>query len=222
MFRKEFSCTLVHWQARRPITFTVALLGTLVFPREHGHINTCICSVARVLFEGVNGKELTLVPMILAEIFRALGKCKRGEANFFEGCNLLLQVWALEHFHKRKNMDDIFFSNVNHIDSFFDRTKMFVSPVGTNDWYEYLTSCTSDQIQWKYPLLSHSPTYIRCKRSYYIELIGLKCLQPYAPMRVLQKFGRAQIIPLRANMSVSEVSFGPNFNVLRAREILHE
>ena len=119
-------------------------------------------------------------------------------------------------------MDDIFFSNVNHIDSFFDRTKMFVSPVGTNDWYEYLTSCTSDQIQWKYPLLSHSPAHIRCKRSYYIELIGLKRLQPYAPVRVLQQFGRAQVIPHRANMSVSEVSFGPNFEVLRAREILHE
>ena len=122
----------------------MALLGTLVFSREHGHICTCICSVARVLFEGVNGEEITLVPIILEEIFRALGKCKRGEANFFEGCNLLLQVWALEHFHKRKNMDDIFFSNVNHIDSFFDRTKMFISPVGTDDWYENLTSCTSD------------------------------------------------------------------------------
>ena len=33
VFRKEFSCTLVHWKARRPIAFTVALLGTLVFPR---------------------------------------------------------------------------------------------------------------------------------------------------------------------------------------------
>lgn len=65
VFTKEFSCTLVHWQARRPIAFTVALLETLVFPREHGHISTCICSVARVLFEGVNGEDLTLVPMIL-------------------------------------------------------------------------------------------------------------------------------------------------------------
>jgi len=103
--------------------------------------------VARVLFEGVNGEELTLVPMILAEIFRALGKCKRGEANFFEGCNLLLQMWAMEHFHQRKNMDDICFSNANHINSFYDRTRRFVSPVGTDDWYGYLASRTSNQIQ---------------------------------------------------------------------------
>ncbi|KAH0665699.1 hypothetical protein KY285_026905 [Solanum tuberosum] len=127
MIRKEFSCTYVHWQARRPIAFVMALLGTVVFPREHGHISTCICSVARVLFEGVNGEELTLVPMILAEIFRALEKCKRGEANFFECYNLLLQMWAMEHFHQRKNMDDIYFSKANHIDSFYDRMRRFVS-----------------------------------------------------------------------------------------------
>ncbi|KAH0665446.1 hypothetical protein KY285_026652 [Solanum tuberosum] len=222
MFRKEFSCTQVHWQVRRPIAFAVALLGTLVFPREHGYISTCICSVARVLFEGVDGEELTVVPMILAEIFRALGKCKRGESNFFEGCNLLLQIWVIEHFHQRKNMDDICFSNINHINSFYDRIKEFVYPVGTDDWYEFLAHRTSDQIQWKYPLLPCSPAYIRCRRFYYIELIGLKGLQPYAQVRVLQQFGQAQIIPLRANMRNSEISFGPNFEVPRAKEILHE
>ncbi|KAH0682408.1 hypothetical protein KY290_020232 [Solanum tuberosum] len=59
-------------------------------------------------------------------------------------------------------------------------------------------------------------------RFYYIELIGLKGLQPYVPVRVLQQFGQAQVILLRANMRVSEISFGPNFEVPRSREILHE
>ncbi|KAG5596565.1 hypothetical protein H5410_037797 [Solanum commersonii] len=160
--------------------------------------------------------------MILAEIFRALGKCKRGESNFFEGCNLLLQIWPMEHFHQRKNMDDICFSNINHINSFYDRMKEFVYSIGTDDWYEFLVHRTSDQVQWKYPLLPRSPAYIRCRGSYYIELIGLKGLQPYAPVRVLQQFGQAQVIPLRANMRNSEISFGPNFEVPRVREILHE
>ena len=146
MFRKEFSCILVHWQARHSIALVVTLLGTLMFPREHGHISPCICSVARVLFEGVNGEEITLVPIILEEIFRALGKCKRGETNFFEGWNLLLQVWEIEHFYQRKNMEDICFSNINNTDSFFERTKMFVSLVGTDDWYGYLASHTSNKI----------------------------------------------------------------------------
>ena len=112
----------------------------LVFLREHGHIITCICSVSRVLFEGVNGKELPLVYMILAEIFRALGKCKSEESNFFEECNFILQMWEMKYFHKRKNMDDICFCKANRIDNFYDRMRKFVSSVGTDDWYEYLAS----------------------------------------------------------------------------------
>ncbi|KAH0699029.1 hypothetical protein KY284_013244 [Solanum tuberosum] len=80
-------------------------------------------------------------------------------------------------------MDDICFSNANHIDSFCDKTR---------------------------------------RRFYYIDLIGLKGLQPYSPVRVLQQFGQAQVIPLWANMRVSEISFGPNFEVPRSREILHK
>ncbi|KAK4351629.1 hypothetical protein RND71_030942 [Anisodus tanguticus] len=208
---------------KRPIAFTVAVLGTLIFPLEHGKISTRICSVARALFEGVDGSQLTLALMILAEIFRALGKCKRGETSFFEGCNLILQIWAMEHFYQRPNMVDICFSESNKIVSFYDRTKWFVSPVGINDWYEFLASCTGDQIQWKYPLLPNTKkAYIRCKRLYYIEFIGLKGLQPYALLRVLRQFGQKQIIPLQANMRVSEVQFGSNFIIPRARQILDE
>ncbi|KAG5585233.1 hypothetical protein H5410_045667 [Solanum commersonii] len=123
--------------------WTTYMRGTLVFPREHEYISTCICFVARVLFEGVDGEELTVIPMILVEIFRALGKCKRGESNFFE--------------------------------------------VGTDDWYEFLAHRTSDQVS-----------------------------------SVLQQFGQTQVIPLQANMRNSEISFGPNFEVPRASEILHE
>ena len=73
-----------------------------MFLLEHGKNSTYIISVARVLFEGSKIIELTLVPMILVEIFRAIGKCKRWEANFFERFNLHLQMWAMEYFHKCK------------------------------------------------------------------------------------------------------------------------
>ncbi|KAG5606056.1 hypothetical protein H5410_027548 [Solanum commersonii] len=112
-------------------------------------------------------------------------------------------MWAMEHFHQCKNMDDICFSNTDHINSFYDRMKEFVYLVGNDDWYEFLAYRTSDQIQGKYPLLPCFLAYIRCRSFYYIELIGLKGLQLYASMHVLQQFG-------------------PNFEVPRAREILHE
>ncbi|XP_060190269.1 uncharacterized protein LOC132619354 [Lycium barbarum] len=222
LFKKEFSCTPAHWQARRPVVFAVALLGILVFPREYGQISTCICSVARALFEGVDDAQLALVPMILAEIFRALGKCRRGKTSFFEGCNILLQMWAMEHFYQRWNMADICLGESKRITSFYERTKPFVSPVGTRDWYGFLASRTGNQIQWKYPLLPRTTVYIRGRKNYYIELIGLKGLQPYALVRVLRQFGIDQVIPLQADMSGSEIFFRQDFRIPRAGLILDE
>ncbi|PHT59981.1 hypothetical protein CQW23_02344 [Capsicum baccatum] len=59
--------------------------------------------------------------MILAKIFRALGKYKSGETKFFEDCNLLLQMWANVHFYKRDNMIDIMFSASHDIDTYDNR-----------------------------------------------------------------------------------------------------
>ncbi|XP_060214272.1 uncharacterized protein LOC132641343 [Lycium barbarum] len=131
-------------------------------------------------------------------------------------------MWAMKHFYQRPNMADICFSESNKIDSFYERMKLFVSPVGTNDWYEFLISRTGGQIQWKYPLLSRTTAYIRGMRLYFIELTGLKGLQPYAPVRVLRQFGIDQVIPLQANMSGFEILFGSNFSVSRAGQILDE
>ena len=39
--------------------------------------------------------NITLVPMIPADIYRALTICKDGK-NYFEGCNMLLQLWMID------------------------------------------------------------------------------------------------------------------------------
>ena len=39
---------------------------------------------------------MTLVAMILADIYRALTICNDGK-DYFEGCNMLLQLWMIEH-----------------------------------------------------------------------------------------------------------------------------
>ncbi|KAG5568632.1 hypothetical protein H5410_064348 [Solanum commersonii] len=43
-------------------------------------------------------KKSSILPMILADIYRALTKCREGE-DFFEGCSILLQMWFLEHLY---------------------------------------------------------------------------------------------------------------------------
>lgn len=98
-FKKEFSCSAEKWKKKLLNAFSIALLGTLVFPKENGKIETCLGSIICSLAHGVGSVEVTLVPMILAEILRVLPKCARGKG-LFEGCNLLLQLWAMEHFYR--------------------------------------------------------------------------------------------------------------------------
>ncbi|KAH0716665.1 hypothetical protein KY290_012926 [Solanum tuberosum] len=127
-FHREFSCSPAKWERYRLNAFTVALLGSLVFPREGGKIYTSLSYVVRMMARG--GK--TIVPMILAEIIRALTKCTKG---------------------KRTMGNKI----INHT----SRMKNFVSPVGTEDWFVYLRERSAINIQWKYYWLKPRRVIIR-------------------------------------------------------------
>ncbi|KAH0716722.1 hypothetical protein KY290_012990 [Solanum tuberosum] len=143
---REFACSPAKWERYRLNAFAVALLGSLVFPREGGKIHTSLSYVVRMMARG--GK--TIVPMILAKIIRALTKCTKG---------------------KRER------SAIN--------------------------------IQWKYYWSKPRRVIIRGNELYFIELIGLNGMQPYAPLRVLRQFGQIQMIPLRSHMGQYGYDFGP-------------
>ncbi|KAH0761068.1 hypothetical protein KY290_017141 [Solanum tuberosum] len=204
-FHKEFACSPAKWERYRLNAFAVALLGSLVFPREGGKIHTSLSYVVRMMARG--GR--TIVPMILAEIIRALTKCIKGK-RYFEGCNFLLQLWAVEHFYQRTNSVDILRGTMgNKIINHTSRMKYFDSPVGTEDWFVYLRERSAINIQWKYYWLKPRRVIIRGNDLYFIELIGLNGMQPYAPLRVLRQFGQIQMIPLRSHMGQYEYDFGP-------------
>ena len=75
-FWDEFHVTKEKWERKRLEVFTLALLGTLVFPLEERCINARLQSV-------VNQKgRLTLIPMILTEIYKALTEVKGGRRFF--------------------------------------------------------------------------------------------------------------------------------------------
>ena len=69
----------------------------------------------------------TIVPMILAEIMRSLLACA-GARIFFAGYNLLLQLWAIEHFHIRSDAVDIFLGQGDKIDNHSRRIGSFTAP----------------------------------------------------------------------------------------------
>ncbi|KAH0682133.1 hypothetical protein KY289_019885 [Solanum tuberosum] len=164
-FIDEFECSVEEWETDRLNAFAIALLGSLVFPKIRGKIDTRLGYVVRDLAQREGEPRKTLVPMILAEIMRSLLACVDGRM-FFEGCNLFLQLWAIEHFYLRS---DVIF----------------------------LTELESYRIQWKLHWLSTPHAIVRGDDRYFIELISLKGVQPYTPLRVLRQFGQTQALCTR-------------------------
>ncbi|KAH0655574.1 hypothetical protein KY285_030456 [Solanum tuberosum] len=203
---REFLKTL-EWETYRLNAFAIALLGSLVFPRIRGMIDTRLGYVVRDLAQREGEPRKTLVPMILAEIMRSLSACVDGRM-FFEGCNLLLQLWAIEHFYLRSDAVDNFLGYGNKINNHLRRMIAFTAPVGFIDWQIFLIELESYRIQWKLHWLSTPLAIVRGDDRYFIELIGLKGVQPYTPLRVLRQFGRTQVIPLRSDMEHCKYEFG--------------
>jgi len=64
----------------------VTFLGIIIFPKWDKHIDIRLAGVVKAL---TTMESPTILPMILADMFRALTKCINGEM-YFEGCNILL------------------------------------------------------------------------------------------------------------------------------------
>ena len=94
-YNQEFKISYREWNEVHPLAFAVALFGTMVFP--HGSslsINTRVITLVHTLFKGYENQGTTkyyhIAPVILSDLYRALGKFKEGH-RYFQGCNLLLQ-----------------------------------------------------------------------------------------------------------------------------------
>ncbi|XP_015064362.1 uncharacterized protein LOC107009533 isoform X1 [Solanum pennellii] len=90
-YNREFKLSYREWNEIRPLAFDVALLGTMVF--SHG----TSLRYEHTLFKWYENQGITknypIAPVILPDMYRALGKCKEGH-RYFQGCNLLLQ-WLI-------------------------------------------------------------------------------------------------------------------------------
>nr|XP_016462958.1 PREDICTED: uncharacterized protein LOC107786035 [Nicotiana tabacum] len=84
VFWDEFCTTKAKWQRCRLETFNLALLGILVFPLDERHICIRLQSVVMALFHEKQRKVVTIVPMILIELFRSLSEV-RGGVRFLKG-----------------------------------------------------------------------------------------------------------------------------------------
>ncbi|KAH0682854.1 hypothetical protein KY290_021455 [Solanum tuberosum] len=129
---KKFGRTLNNkgsfetWKEHRRFAFMVAFLGTMVFPRRGENINILLTGVVNILIEK---KNYTIIPVILADIYRALTVCQKGK-RFFEGCNMLLQLWIVEHLYRPPTVARFIQDRSDYITSHAKRVEKYRCPEG--------------------------------------------------------------------------------------------
>jgi len=98
----------------RPRVFVMTFLGVMVFPKRSHSVDINILPMVISIFN--NPQRFSLVPMILADVFRLMTACIRGH-DFFGGCSMLLQIWAREHFYRRDPQMDYYIGAHTKIES---------------------------------------------------------------------------------------------------------
>nr|XP_016490777.1 PREDICTED: uncharacterized protein LOC107810502 [Nicotiana tabacum] len=206
VFWDEFCTTKAKWQRRRLEAFSLALLGLLIFPLDDRHISTRLHSVVMALFHEKQCK--TVVPMILAELYRALSEV-RGGVRYFEGSNLLLQLWMMEHLHTASLLCPIDRALRDRVVCIERRMKYpkFMYPVGVTAWIESLGLRTNGNVLWAYLWLPLDDILVGCLMQPFLMLIGLKCVRSYTPIRVMRQLGRRQEEPPTLNLRRHIINF---------------
>lgn len=149
---------------------------------------------------GTSIKYYTLAPMILADIYRALDKCRDG-SGFFQ--NLILQWWMIKHLLKAHNLtepdlecrSDQFASHgwwlyLNH----------FKPKKGQQFWMPILDELREEDVQWSMDDVVLSKTMVRSKKFPFLVLPGLRGTRPYTPAWVLRQLGCRQDVPQTGDM----------------------
>ncbi|XP_070005693.1 uncharacterized protein [Nicotiana sylvestris] len=133
----------------------------MVFPNAKGTIDTSMARIAQIL---TTKKDHTLVPLVLADIYRALTLCKSG-VQFFEGCNILLQMWLIEDLCRHPKFMSYGSDGNNFIKNYEERVEEYKSPERMLPLMEviYMTALKG-----------------------YLMMMGLRSIQPYAPERGTQ------------------------------------
>ncbi|KAH0773632.1 hypothetical protein KY290_010769 [Solanum tuberosum] len=187
------------WKVSGCFAFMVAFLGLIVFPKRDKHIGIRLTGVVKAL---TIMESPAILPMILVDMFHALTKCINGEM-YFESCNILLQIWFLEHFYHH------------------DRAPRFTLDRSCE---EKLLVITSDEIVWNYYSFPAKDVICMSTGISFLVSIWLKGVQPNAPLRVMRQLARLQEVPPNKDMSrfVFETPSGFAFNSKDILKIWYE
>ncbi|KAK4729641.1 hypothetical protein R3W88_022629 [Solanum pinnatisectum] len=183
---------LPTWEKHRQEAFMVPFLATMFF-RGEIKISISLLGTGTVMMKK---KKFTILPMMLADIYRALTKFREGK-DFFEGCSILLRMCFLEHLYRHRFATNFKFDWMNYILSHPNKMKELVDklPRGVKGWIHYLCKLTASDITWYYHLYPSSEVIFMSSYRPFFVLTGLRRFQPYIPLLVLHRLGHRQTLP---------------------------
>ncbi|KAK6789813.1 hypothetical protein RDI58_013613 [Solanum bulbocastanum] len=109
-------------------------LGIMIFPKKKAYVDINPLPMVIFIFRGPF--RVTIVPMILAKIFRPLSLYSRGYDHFKES-NMFLHIWVLEYFYQRQAENGAEADLHNKIRSHVARLSMSDAP--NNEFLTHLT-----------------------------------------------------------------------------------
>ncbi|KAK4734345.1 hypothetical protein R3W88_008606 [Solanum pinnatisectum] len=187
----------------------------MVFPQgPRLSINTRVIMVAHTLFHGhLNQgqvKYYPIAPVILSDMYRALGRCKEGHRYFqgSKGCRTQ-QLHTLDNNNSLKGLNDVLF----WADLENRKTR--------GRWAQIFSELREDDIQWMFDRFISKDVIVRGHRQLVLPLPGIRGIRPYAPIRVLRQFGRTQTTPPNAYYHIYVFDIGDD-RVHEASEMLRE
>ena len=154
----------------------VVFLGLIIFPKRDKHIGIRLAGVMKTL---TTMESPTIIPMNLAYMFRAFTKSLSWEM-YFEGCNILLQIWFLEHLYHHDCAPRFTPDWCNYVSSHKEREAKIDFPKGIIACDEKLSVITSDEIVWNYYWFPAKDIICMSSGISFLVLIGLRGVQPYA------------------------------------------
>ncbi|KAH7835983.1 hypothetical protein Vadar_031687 [Vaccinium darrowii] len=201
---------------RRIHAFGFILLAGLFFPRDDGRLDM---RVALYVDELIAGK--TIIPIIVAEIFRSLTKCQLSPNAHFGGCIELLFVWLVGHVVQHGLIRPQWFNGIP-IDLFIKRQgNLKDMPGNFQRWLSTFESLTPDTIVWNLGLVSDCSVSLAGLGLSFLPLVGLFGVVPYFGARITRQFGVIQEIPPDVSILPS-TRFCFDFPLSRADPLIQE
>uniref|UniRef100_A0A5B6YTR8 DUF7745 domain-containing protein n=1 Tax=Davidia involucrata TaxID=16924 RepID=A0A5B6YTR8_DAVIN len=168
-------------RSRRPWVFILCFFSTFLFPRADGAVDLRLVKVVRTV-----QRWRTIVPMVLAETYRALTRCSRGQSHFFMGAAMLLQFWGLHHLRSPRRVHPHCWFHTDLIVMINQDIRALAFPADLSDWTSQLSTAIGEQLIWFIGWANPHCAAIRGDQHPFLPLIGLNGVVPYAPSQVLR------------------------------------